>query len=381
MQYRSFGSFDFEASALGFGCMRLPTIGDDPAKIDEPAATAMLRHAIDQGVNYIDTAYPYHGGMSEVVVGRALKDGYRERVKLVTKLPLWMVENVEDVDRLLNEQLERLDDGFIDIYLVHNICRSLWPIVEKCRVLERLEAAKAAGKIGQIGFSFHDCYDLFAEVVDSYDGWALAQIQYNYANETMQAGTKGLEYAASKGLATVIMEPLLGGCLVTPPPSVAEALLDAPVKKRAPVEWALQWLWNKPEVGVVLSGMGEMCQVEENLSYADASGVGMLTEAELAVVARAAEAHAGVNAIPCTSCRYCMPCPHGVDIPHNFNLFNGVTTFGGNQVVLNPIIYSLLPEESRASGCVGCKVCEERCPQGIEISAWMPKVHEELGAS
>lgn len=376
MQYRPFGSHDFQVSALGFGMMRLPTTGADPAAIDVPATIAMVRHAIDAGVNYIDTAYPYHGGQSEVVTGLALADGYRAKVKLATKLPLWMVKQPEDVDRLLDEQLARLRDTHIDVYLIHNITRACWPAVAQHRVLERLEAAKKAGKIGLVGFSYHDGFDLFREVVDSYP-WDMAQIQYNYMNEKVQAGTAGLEYAAAKGLAVVIMEPLLGGCLVNTPPAV-NAILAEGSAPRTPADWALQWLWNKPGVATVLSGMGTMQQVEENLASASASGVGSLGEADLAVMRRAAAAYRALTPIPCTSCRYCLPCPHGVDIPGAFALYNGIHAFGGNQGLLNRIIYRNLPDADKADNCVACKLCEKKCPQHIAISDWMPKVHEYL---
>lgn len=376
MQYRPFGTHDFQVSALGFGMMRLPTTSADPADIDVPATVAMVRHAIDAGVNYIDTAYPYHGGQSEVVTGLALADGYRAKVKVATKLPLWMVKQPEDVDRLLDEQLARLGDSHIDIYLIHNISRGTWPAVAQHRVLERLEAAKQAGKIGSIGFSFHDGFDLFREVIDSYP-WGMAQIQYNYMNEKVQAGTAGLEYAAAKGLAVVVMEPLLGGCLVNTPPAVNAILAEGSVP-RTPADWALQWLWNKPGVATVLSGMGTMQQVEENLASASASGVGSLGEADLAVMRRAAEAYRDLTPIPCTACRYCLPCPQGVDIPAVFALYNGIHAFGGNQGLLNRIIYRNLPEADRAGNCVACGLCEKKCPQQIAISDWMPKVHEYL---
>jgi len=224
MQYRPFGNLDFNVSALGFGTMRLPTIGDDPAQIDLAETTRIIRYAIDNGVNYIDSAHCYHNEKSEGAVAQALRDGYRDRVKIATKLPTWLVKDKSDVEKLLDTQLERLDTDHIEFYLVHNLNRTLWPVVAQHHVLETLERAKEAGKIGHIGFSFHDATDLFKEIIDFYDGWEFAQIQYNYMNETVQAGTEGLEYAASKGLPVVIMEPLLGGCLVKPPKPVADVL-------------------------------------------------------------------------------------------------------------------------------------------------------------
>ena len=376
MQYRPFGSLDFQVSALGFGMMRLPTNSDDTADINIPEAVAMVRRAIDAGVNYIDTAYPYHGGQSEVVTALALADGYREKVKLVTKLPTWMVTCEEDVDRLLDEQIERLGGAFIDIYLIHNISRAGWPTIQECNVIGRLEAAKAAGKIGGIGFSYHDDLELFKEVVDSY-AWDMAQIQYNYMNENVQSGTAGLEYAASKGLAVVIMEPLLGGCLVNTPPAVNEILAEGSVE-RTPADWALQWLWNKPAVATVLSGMSAMQHVEENVASAAASGIGTMSDSDVEVMRRAAKAYQALTPVPCTACRYCMPCPEGVDIPTAFSLYNGIHAFGGNQGLLNRIIYNNLPAADKADNCVACGLCEEKCPQKIAISELLPEVHEFL---
>lgn len=380
MQYRPFGSLGFEVSALGFGTMRLPLTADDPAAIDRPLARHLIRTAIDRGVNYIDTAYPYHGGQGEAMVGEALRDGYRAKVRLATKLPVWMVTKPTDVDHLLDEQLRRLGCEHIDVYLVHNLARTTWPLVSRHRVIDRLERAQKAGKIGALGFSFHDSFDLFREIVDSYDGWRVAQIQYNYANETVQAGTRGLEYGAAKGLAMVIMEPLLGGCLAAPPPAMADVFRGAS-PPRTPVGWALHWLWNKPQVGTVLSGMGSLAQVEENLALASASRVGQLSEAELEVVARAVSAYAGAVPIPCTTCRYCMPCRHGVDIPTAFSLYNGVKAFGGNQGVLNRIIYQGHLAKHHGGLCVACKACLRKCPQKIDIVTWLRTVHAEMSRS
>jgi len=315
MQYRKFGRLDWKVSALGFGCMRFPIIGEDQGKIDEPEATRMLHYAIDHGVNYLDTAYSYHEGNSERFVGRALQDGYRERVKLATKLPCWMVERAEDFDRFFNEQLDRLRTDRVDFYLLHTLNQKSWTRVRDLGVLDWAERAMADGRIGHFGSSFHDEYEVFQEIVDAYD-WTFCQIQYNYMDIEKQAGIKGLKYAASKGLAVVIMEPLFGGRLVNPPEPI-QAIFDSATKIRTPADWALQWLWDQPEVSVTLSGMSAMVQVEENVASADASGPGTLTEEELALIEQVREKYRQFCPIPCTQCRYCMPCPNGVNIPRN----------------------------------------------------------------
>jgi hypothetical protein len=375
MQYRSFGKLDWKVSALGFGCMRFPTLDgrQTSAKIDEAEAVRMLRHAIDNGVNYIDTAYPYHEGQSEVVVGKALKDGYREKVKLATKLPVWMVTEPADFDRLLAEQLEKLQTEAIDFYLLHSLNQSRWrDFVLKHGLLAKAEAALADGRIRHLGFSMHDDYECFEEIVDSSDLWSFCQIQYNYMDTENQAGTRGLKLAASKGLAVVIMEPLLGGRLADPPKDIREEMNRFAVR-RTPAEWALDWLWNQPEVSVVLSGMSTMTQVEENLRSADAARIGAFGEAEQALISGVKEKYRARTVIPCTRCNYCMPCPNGVNIPGNFEFFNYAHLF--DDVAGARVKYQIfLTEEQRSGSCIDCGTCAELCPQKIAISEWMPKV-------
>lgn len=375
MQYRRFGKLDWKVSALGFGCMRLPTLGAND-NIDQAEATRMLRWAIDQGVNYLDTAYPYHGGQSEVLVGKALQDGYRDKVRLATKLPTWAVNEYADFDRLLNEQLNKLQTEHIDFYLLHALRQSSWEKVRNLDVLRWAEGAIADGRIGHLGFSFHDRYEVFQEIIDAYDGWTFCQIQYNLIDLENQAGTKGLRYAADKGLAVVVMEPLLGGRLARPPKAV-EALWASAETQRSPVEWALQWLWHQPEVSVVLSGMSTMGQVQENVAYADRSRVGGLTEDELALVAQVRKRYLELSPIPCTQCRYCMPCPNGVDIPQNFALYNTAALYDELEGARN--WYQKADVATLAGACIQCRQCEEHCPQEIPIADWMPVVDEVLG--
>jgi len=376
MKYRKFGNLDRKVSVLGFGCMRLPVVSGDPGVINEPEAARMLRYAIDHGVNYLDTAYPYHRGSSERFLGRFLKGGYREKVNLATKMPTWLIETDDGFDRYLDEQLKKLQTDHIDFYLLHGLNRKRWIGIRDMGVLKWAEGAIADGRIGCLGFSFHDTYEVFEEIVDAYDGWAFCQIQYNYLDEEIQAGTRGLHYAASKGLAVVVMEPIRGGRLANLPKSVTD-ILNRGAKKRTPADWALQWVWNHPKVSVVLSGMSTMEQVTENIASADESGPGTLSEGDLTAIAQACDTYRGLFPIPCTECRYCMPCPNGVWIPHNFGMYNLGAIPG--QLDLAREKYSGLNESGRASECIQCRECEELCPQHILISEWMPRVHAVLG--
>jgi predicted aldo/keto reductase-like oxidoreductase len=375
MQYRHFGRLDWHPSALGFGCMRLPTIGGDSGQIDEAEATRMLRTAIDGGVNYVDTAYLYHRGNSEPFVGRALQDGYRQRVRLATKSPVWLVEKPEDFDRFLDEQLQRLQTDFVDFYLLHSLDAGSWGKVKELRLLERAERALADGRIHYLGFSFHDSYEVFREIVDSFD-WTFCQIQYNYMDEENQAGRRGLEYAAGKGLAVVVMEPIRGGQLARTPPPEVQALWDSAERRRTPADWALQWVWNQPEVSLLLSGMSTMEQVVQNLASAERSGPGTLTADELALIARVRDVYRRLRPIPCTDCQYCQPCPNGVSIPRIFEIYNDGQVYGDMDSAR--MFYGWLKEEERADRCVECRECEERCPQSIAVVEWLARVHQAL---
>jgi len=377
MQYRSFGRGGRQVSALGFGCMRLPIVDGDVNRIDEPEATRLLHYAIDHGVNYVDTAYTYHGHNSERLLGRALKGGYREKVLLATKLPCWLVETAADFDRLFDEQRQKLDSETIDLYLLHSLSADSWHKVRDLGALDWLSRLVAQGRVGQVGFSFHDAYPVFQEIVDSYP-WDFCQIQYNYLDIESQAGTRGLQYAAGKGLGVVVMEPLLGGLLVNPPAEVQALWDEAPVR-RTPVDWALQWLWSQPEVSVVLSGMSTMEQVVENVASAAASQVGALTAGELELIGRVRDRYQALRPIPCTACGYCQPCPNGVKIPRLFEIY--INAIAYNRMPLARIDYAKVPAEESAGACVQCGECEQVCPQHIEIRTWLEQVHQALGES
>ncbi|MGB9790137.1 MAG: aldo/keto reductase [Thermotoga caldifontis] len=378
MQYRDFGKTGVRCSILGFGAMRLPVLNNDESQIDEQEAIRMIRYAIDNGVNYVDTAYPYHRGKSEVIVGKALKDGYRQKVFLATKSPVWQVEKPEDFDRYLDEQLNKLQTDHIDMYLMHALNEQRWEKIKSLKFYEFFERAKAQGKIKFAGFSFHDKYPVFKEIVDGYDSWDFCQIQLNYMDVDYQAGLRGLKYAASKGLPVVIMEPLKGGKLAKLPDK-ARKILNRHTQRWSDVEWAFRWLANFSEVAVILSGMSTLEQVRQNVEIAQRLTVGNLSESELQLieeVKRTLESYAVIN---CTECGYCMPCPSGVDIPGNFRVYNETIMFedfeGGKG------IYRWFQSQKiAASFCTKCGECLSKCPQGLEIPSLMEKVHSELGA-
>jgi len=374
MQYRKMGKLDEQVSALGFGCMRFPTLGSY-SEIDEEKSAEMLTYAMDKGVNYIDTAWPYHQGASEPFVGKVLADGYRDKVHLATKLPIWMIESVDDADRYLDAQLEKLQTDQIDFYLIHALQALRWPIMKRYKLYEWGQKAKEDGRIKYLGFSFHDTAELFREIVDAFD-WDFTQIQYNYLNEEVQAGTEGLIHAAKKGLGMVIMEPLWGGTLAKFSDSINAIWQNS---ERTPVDMALQWLWDKPQVSTVLSGMSTMQQVKENVESAENSGVGILTAEEHNIIAKVQHEYGKLNTIPCTKCGYCVPCPEGVDIPRNFEFYNNLMIYSGNAANQGKALYNNdMPAAARADACIACGECEEKCPQKIKISEWMPTVHEAL---
>ncbi len=381
MQYRPFGKTGFSVSALGLGAMRLPGTPFMPGSVDMKKAITLIRHAVDSGINYIDTAYFYHLGASERAIGRALKDGFRDKVHLTTKLPMILVRKPDDFERFLDEQLARLQVERIDTYLFHALNAKSFQMVKDFGFIERMEKARSAGKIGNIGFSFHDTLPVFREIVDYYP-WDVTQIQYNYLDTGIQATTVGLEYAHSKGMAVVIMEPLKGGTLVTPP-AEALAIMKKSAKRRTPVEWALQFLWDRKEVATVLSGMGTRRMVDENCGYADTSGVGSLDSADRETLTALVDCFRRQILVPCTACGYCMPCPFGVNIPENFAILNYSNTTPRNLIdhyfrfTYSRLKYGRLARNGQtvnrdkpngaSSLCRSCGQCAPKCPQGIDI--------------
>lgn len=355
--------------------MRLPIIDGNPEKINEPLAAEMLHYAIDQGVNYIDTAYPYHGasaaqgGMSEIFVGNALKDGYREQVNISTKLPSWLIEKKEDLNYYLDMQLKRLQTDRIEFYLLHGLGENTWQNLKELDVLEFLDSALEDGRIKYAGFSYHDEVELFKEIVDSYN-WSFGQIQYNYMDENFQAGKEGLDYIAARDMGTVIMEPLRGGCLTNNIPPDIQAVWDKASVKRSPVEWALRFLWDQPEIDVVLSGMNTMEQVIENIDIAERSHANSLTSAEKSLIQEVKSTYTEKIHAGCTGCNYCMPCPNGVDIPMNLNLLNDLYIYQNMEKPTGSYAF-IKAKNANASVCDDCGECEEKCTQKLPIRKYL----------
>ncbi len=374
MKYRNFTSIDWKPSALGFGAMRFPIIDNDQSKIDEEKAIKMIRYAIDHGVNYVDTAWPYHKEQSEILVGKALKDGYRKKVKITTKLPSWLINKKEDMDYYLNKQLEKLQTEHIDFYLLHTLNREYWENYKKLDVFKWLEKVQKAGKIKYIGFSFHDKYDLFTEIVDYYDKWDFCQIQYNYLDTEFQAGKKGLKYAADRNLGVIIMEPLRGGLLAGEQPVDIQKIWQKSKIKRTAADWALQWLWNQEEVSLVLSGMSTLKQVKENVESTNSSAINSLTKKELGLIKEVQKEYEKLSPITCTGCSYCVPCPNNVDIPENFDLYNHAHIY--NSYEKQSKKYQAMDEKNRASQCIQCGECLDKCPQNLEIIELLAKVKD-----
>lgn len=376
MQYRTMKKTGDSLSALGFGLMRLPKKGRG---IDEERATKQIRYAIDHGVNYLDTAFSYK---QEAFIGRVLADGYREKVKIATKMPLFQVRKREDMDELLDESLRNLRTDRIDYYLFHALSPGAWNRLKGLGVTDFIARAKADGRIRHIGFSTHNGTVDFKEMVDAYD-WDFCQIMFNILDETNQAGKEGLQYAAAKGLGVVIMEPLRGGNLARPPPKEVQAIWDEANIKRSPAEWGLRWVWNHPEVTVVLSGMNEERHIEENLRVANEALPGSLTEKELALAGRVKDVYRKQVKVGCTGCHYCLPCPSGVNIPFCFECYNNLSLGSPMIAKMMYMIYvgggiDGSGRKGYASQCKSCNKCVEVCTQHIDIPTELKSVAKAL---
>jgi hypothetical protein len=378
MLYRTVPKTGDRLSILGFGCMRLPLTRTHT--IDEKRAINQIRYAIDNGVNYLDTAPAYHLGRSEPLLGRALADGYRDNVRIATKLPPWAVKTREDMDHILDGQLVKLATSHIDYYLLHSLASENWEAMVHLGVLGFLDDAKSSGNIINAGFSFHGDLATFRKIVDAYD-WEFCQVQYNFLDERNQAGTEGLNYAASKRLAVMVMEPLRGGSLAGQVPTrVDEIWKEAPVR-RTPAEWGLRFVWDHPAVTVVLSGMNHESHIEENLKIAGEAEPGSLSTGEHALIARVRDTYTRLMEVGCTGCGYCMPCPAGVNIPECFALYNGASMFGNRREYAFHYLTrhgGITGDRSYAGLCRNCGKCEKICPQHLPIQACLKEVSASM---
>ena len=370
------GKLGIYSSAFGLGCMRFngPASGD--SVIDEQKAVSLIRRAIDGGVTYLDTAYVYLNKTSEIVLGKALLDGYRDRVTVATKMPAEAVHNRAEMEALLDSELKKLQTDHIDFYLMHGINREKWEYFKSIGAPEFFDDMKKTGKIRYKCFSFHGPYDQFEYILNDSD-WDMVQIQYNFMDINNQAGTRGLELAGSKGIPVVIMEGLLGGRLARAPQNV-QALYDAFPVKRSAVEWAFRWLCNHPAVSVVLSGCNEPEQIDENLRIFDTVEPGIMSSDELKLMDDVRNAYISRTKISCTGCRYCMPCPNGVNIPGLFSAWNNVSLYEMDPKH-NWELGNILKNDAGADKCVGCSACEAACPQHLNIIESLQNAWKDLG--
>lgn len=372
MLYRQLSKTGIDLSILGFGCMRLPTMDHKPEKIDYPKATKLLHYAIDHGVNYVDTAYFYHAavfgqrGESEPFVGKALSGGWRKKVHLASKMPLFQLRHKEQMDTFLKEQLERLKTDYLDFYLLHGLNGEMWDRMRDLGVREFLNKKKTEGKFRFPGFSFHGKAEDFIRICNEYD-WAFAQIQYNYMDIDFQAGYKGLKYAADKGIGIVVMEPLKGGKLAQKLPSEMMSVFNASAIKRSPAEWALRFVWNESGISSLLSGMNSMEQVVENIKVANDGIPNSLRKEEILMFDKLRNAMDTRIKADCTDCKYCMPCASGVDIPDVLAALNSSAVWNDS----NPWLTGYISINGKAGKCTECKECEEVCPQELPISTLM----------
>jgi predicted aldo/keto reductase-like oxidoreductase len=378
MNYRKNSKNGDSLSILGFGCMRLPKKGN---AIDEEESEKMIISAIERGVNYFDTAYIYQNGKSETILGKVLAKGYRDKVNIATKIPPFMVKKTTDFDKIFNIQCERLQTDHIDYYLIHMLMdEQTWDRLKSLDIVPWIREKKRIGAIRNIGFSFHGTRSEFVSIIDAYD-WDFCQIQYNFIDENNQAGKSGLLHAASKGIPVIVMEPLRGGKIVVGLPKEVDELWQQMKPTRSIADWALRWVWNHPQVNVVLSGMSTQEQVDDNIRIASEAQADSLNAQELAVFDQAREIIRAKTKVNCTACGYCMPCPQGVDIPACFAAYNDKYLnhkgFGSKLTYLQNT-GAMSNHPAYASKCVQCRQCEPHCPQRIIISERLTEVRSEM---
>ena len=379
MQYRIMPKTKDKLSILGYGCMRFKT--NSFGKIAKENAIKQVRMAIDNGVNYLDTAYPYHRGESESFLGEyILKDGYREKVKVATKLPTYLVNKPQDMDKYLNKQLSKLKINNIDYYLLHSLDGPTWRKMLRFGVLDFMNRIKKEGKITYMGFSYHGTREDFYEIIDGYE-WDFCQIQYNYLDEYFQAGIDGLNYAYSKNIGVIVMEPLRGGQLVGAIPKEVQAIWNKAPIKRSPAEWAFRFIYNHPAVIVVLSGMSEDAHIIENIKIANQAKANSLTEHELAIINEVKETYQRLLKIGCTGCRYCIPCPVEIDIPYAFQTYNNHHMFGGRlsrRLMYARIVGMTSKKPKWTTMSIDCGKCEKACPQNLKIRDYFRYIQKDI---
>jgi len=363
MQYRQMPGSKDKLSILGLGLMRLPLQTD--GKLDLPRCLEMLHYAYQHGVNYFDTAWVYHNEESEPLLGTFVSQVPRDKLYLATKLPCWLVKSPADLDSFLERQLERLQTSYIDYYLLHSLGKRSWKEMLAVKVLDWLDRAKADGRIRHAGFSFHDGYPVFRKIVLRYD-WDFCQIMLNYLDTHYQAGMNGYRLAVERGLGVIAMEPLRGGKLVQLVPDNVQAVWARSRLPWTPLQRALNWVWNLPGSTVLLSGMSNLEQLQENIRLAAQAGSEPIPERELTLYNQARLQYLHRIAVPCSECRYCLPCPHKVAIPTAFGIYNEAKMFGTRERHLREY-KGWIPDESRADKCTRCGVCLSKCPQHIAI--------------
>jgi len=373
MKYRQ-DKYGNQISQLGFGCMRFTKKG---MGIDFDKAEKELLTAYNNGVNYYDTAYIYPG--SEECLGKVLnKNNLRDKVYIATKLPQYMMKSEVQIEKTFNEELRRLQTDYIDYYLMHMFTDFVeWEHLQSIGIEEWIANHKANGSVRNIGFSYHGDTDMFLKILDAYD-WDFCQIQYNYLDETSQAGRRGLQAAAKKGIPVIIMEPLRGGKLVNLPDSALKVCKDSS-RGYTPAEWGLRWLWNQPEVTCILSGMNSEDMVNENCTIASSAEIGSFTEDDQSVINRIISIFKEKEKVGCTACRYCMPCPKGVDIPGNFYYYNLMYMGKKNAARFEfAQVMGLRKDPGFANQCIGCGKCEQHCPQHLPIREKLAEADKAL---
>jgi predicted aldo/keto reductase-like oxidoreductase len=384
MQYRSMPNSDERLSVLGFGCMRLPTRvgGQASSLIDKDAALRQITMAIEGGVNYLDTAATYHLGASETFLGKyVLGAGYRDKVNIATKLPCMTIRKKEAIPEAFRRQLEKLRVDVIDYYLLHSLDGGTWDRMVSYGVIDFMDSIRASGEIRKMGFSFHGRKDDFVRIADGYD-WDFAQVQFNMVDEQFQAGIEGIRHAHGKGMGVIVMEPLRGGSLVGKIPAEVQKIYDTAEVKRSPVDWALRWILNHPEVTLLLSGMNQDEHVRQNLDIVSDSSPGGMTTQEGRIVARVRAAYDQVLQVRCTACAYCMPCPGGIDIPAAFKNLNNYHMFSKwGARIGHAMFLGVQTQDGRphwTTDCTDCGRCEERCPQSIPVRTVFEQVQKDL---